>query len=65
MLCFRSSASVTEQVAQGIFLNVYFIKLLNDFFLFFISFAKYQNESTTGIHVFPPSLSHFSQTIGR
>ena len=31
MLCFRSSASVTEQVAQGIFLNVYFIKLLNDF----------------------------------
>ena len=31
MLCFRSSASVKEEVAQGIFLNVYFIKLLNDF----------------------------------
>lgn len=31
MLCFRSSATAKEEVAQGIFLNVYFIKLLNDF----------------------------------
>lgn len=31
MLCFRSSASVKEKVAQGIFLYVYFIKLLSDF----------------------------------
>ena len=31
MLCFRSSASVKEEVAQGIFLYVYFIKLLSDF----------------------------------
>lgn len=31
MLCFRSSASVKEEVAQGIFLYVYFIKLLTDF----------------------------------
>lgn len=31
MLCFRSSASMKEEVAQGIFLYVYFIKLLSDF----------------------------------
>lgn len=55
MLCFRSSATAKEEVAQGIFLNVYFIKLLNDFNSIPLTFPR-QLEDRTPVE-FRPSLS--------